>query len=55
MFQMNNIKYELTTSKSFDEADGRVAVIEWQKVESEFGPPVEHRLCEEQAQNLLQI
>jgi ubiquinone/menaquinone biosynthesis C-methylase UbiE len=24
--------------------EGRIAVIEWQKINSEFGPPIEHRL-----------
>ena len=23
---------------------GRIAIIEWQKINSEFGPPIEHRL-----------
>lgn len=34
--------------------DGRIGVIEWQKAESDFGPPLEHRLDEEYVNNLLQ-
>ena len=33
--------------------DGRIGIIEWQKVEGEFGPPLEHRLSEEYVKNLL--
>lgn len=34
--------------------NGRICIIEWQKVQSEFGPPLEHRLDEEYVQDLLQ-
>jgi ubiquinone/menaquinone biosynthesis C-methylase UbiE len=32
---------------------GRIGIIEWRNVETEFGPPLEHRLSEEYVQNLL--
>lgn len=34
--------------------NGRIAVIEWQKVESPIGPPISHRLDKEYVQKLLQ-
>jgi ubiquinone/menaquinone biosynthesis C-methylase UbiE len=33
--------------------DGRIGIIEWQMVEGEFGPPLEHRLSEEYVKDLL--
>lgn len=35
-------------------SNGRIGIVEWQKAENEFGPPIEHRLSEEHVQNLLQ-
>jgi ubiquinone/menaquinone biosynthesis C-methylase UbiE len=33
---------------------GRIGIIEWEKIESEFGPPLEHRLSQEYVQHLLE-
>lgn len=33
--------------------DGRLAVVDWKKMETEFGPPREHRLNEEEARDVL--
>jgi ubiquinone/menaquinone biosynthesis C-methylase UbiE len=33
---------------------GRVLILEWQKRETEFGPPVEHRLSEDESRHLLE-
>jgi ubiquinone/menaquinone biosynthesis C-methylase UbiE len=33
---------------------GRVLILEWQKRETEFGPPVEHRVSEDEARHLLE-
>lgn len=35
-------------------ANGRIAVVDWQKVEMPMGPPIHHRLSQEEAKNLLQ-
>lgn len=33
---------------------GRVLILEWQKWETEFGPPVDHRLSEDETRELLE-
>jgi ubiquinone/menaquinone biosynthesis C-methylase UbiE len=33
--------------------EGRIGIVEWQKIESELGPPLEHRLSEDYIQDLL--
>lgn len=57
---ISNVLHETEDKEKFlDEVykilknNGRIAIIEWEKVESEFGPPTEHRLCEEYVQDLL--
>lgn len=36
-------------------SDGsKIGIIDWQKMESEFGPPLEHRLSQEYVKNLLE-
>ena len=32
---------------------GRIVIVEWQKIKSEFGPPVEHRLDKIDLLNIL--
>ncbi|MDP4143827.1 MAG: class I SAM-dependent methyltransferase [Bacillota bacterium] len=34
---------------------GKIAVVEWQKINSEFGPPIEHRLDKTDLINMLDI
>lgn len=34
--------------------DGRIAILEWEKIESNFGPPLNHRLAREYVIQLLQ-
>ncbi len=58
---MSNVLHEVNeTAKSLGEVsrilldNGRIAVIEWQKVESHIGPPVSHRLDKEYVEQLLQ-
>ncbi|MDT3698449.1 MAG: class I SAM-dependent methyltransferase [Thermincola sp.] len=44
MHEAKNITSFLQETKRITTGQGRVAIIEWKKVESSYGPPVDHRL-----------
>lgn len=55
-----NVLHEIDDKKAFlmearriIKENGKIAIVEWQKIQTGFGPPVEHRIGKEEAQNLL--
>lgn len=41
--------------KRITKSKGKIAIIDWQKVNSEYGPPIEHRLDKSQLIKLLEV
>ena len=57
---MCNVLHEIGNKESFISRvknlilnKGKIAVVEWQKIESEIGPPIEHRLSKEDLKKIL--
>jgi ubiquinone/menaquinone biosynthesis C-methylase UbiE len=44
LHEANEKENFLTEIKRIISPDGRIAIVEWQKINSKFGPPIDHRL-----------
>lgn len=54
LHETQNVLSFLSEVKRIVSDNGRVAIIEWNKIESDFGPPLSHRLAKEYVAELLQ-
>lgn len=54
LHEAKNITSFLQETRRITAEQGRVAIIEWQKVESSYGPPVDHRLDINDVKQVLQ-
>ncbi|MDW7673486.1 MAG: methyltransferase domain-containing protein [Bacillota bacterium] len=54
LHEVPNIEQFLLETKRIISTSSTVAVIDWQRIESEVGPPIDHRLAKEKVQQLLE-
>jgi len=54
LHEAEDIEIFLSEVKRVIKNNGKVAVVEWQKIESDFGPPLDHRLDKQYVQKLLE-